>query len=206
MLRTWTRAASIISLRLIQLAAFHVMDNYGITIHEAIRCAEIFFMYSQYGVPDEGNPTSLLRPTCNMTFGADGQPTAQDVDPKFNTQTFVSVWSGGTAGLENAVARVRATFTMSAIVALAIHAVAVETYLRLTPAEHHRLRRVSYERQIERGWRKCGATEDADFANGRNDDTSEWRKVPQVDYDNELRAPRSDSDTSYPMRPTEHRL
>ena len=177
MLRTWTRAASIVSLRLIQLAAFHVMDNYRITIHEAIRCAEIFFMYSQYGVPDEGNPTSLLCPTCTMTFGADGQPTAQDVDPKFNTQTFVSVWSGGTVGLENAVARVRATFTMSAIVALAIHAVAVETYLRLTPAEHHRLRCVSYERQIERGWRKCGATEDADFASGRNDDTSEWRKV-----------------------------
>lgn len=40
--------------------------------------------------------------------------------------------------------------------ALWIHAIAVEVYLRLTPAEGERLKEVSYQRQRERGFRNPG--------------------------------------------------
>ncbi|KPM37752.1 hypothetical protein AK830_g8834 [Neonectria ditissima] len=48
------------------------------------------------------------------------------------------------------------TFGASAWLALAIHCVAVELYLRLTPAEAERLRRVSYQRQLEAGMKNPG--------------------------------------------------
>lgn len=186
MLRTWTWASSIISLRLIQRAALHVMAVYGITVHEAIRCAEIFYMYSQYDVPDAGNPTGLLYPTCTMAFGTDGQPTAQDVSPKSNTQTFVSIASNG-EGPEAAAAQLRATFVMAAFVALTIHAIAVETYLWLTPAENYRLRCVSYERQVERGWRQRGQYKDSGLTGTRIGDAPQWWSVPREDLDTEYK-------------------
>ena len=42
-------------------------------------------------------------------------------------------------------------------VALWLHAITIEVYLRLTPAESERLRQVSYERQIERGFKNPGS-------------------------------------------------
>ena len=38
-----------------------------------------------------------------------------------------------------------------------LHAVIIEFYLRLTPAESERLRQVSYERQLERGFKHPGS-------------------------------------------------
>ena len=38
-----------------------------------------------------------------------------------------------------------------------LHAVIVELYLRLTPAESDRLKQASYERQLARGWKNPGA-------------------------------------------------
>ncbi|KAK3643229.1 hypothetical protein LTR56_010377 [Elasticomyces elasticus] len=40
--------------------------------------------------------------------------------------------------------------------ALILHTIAIELYLRLTPVESDRLRRVSYERQLERGFKRPG--------------------------------------------------
>ncbi|KAK7419805.1 hypothetical protein QQZ08_010693 [Neonectria magnoliae] len=48
------------------------------------------------------------------------------------------------------------TFGASAWLALALHCIAVEIYLRLTPAEAERLRRVSYQRQLEAGMKNPG--------------------------------------------------
>lgn len=46
---------------------------------------------------------------------------------------------------------------MSGVLALFLHAVCVEIYLRLTPRESERLRQVSYERQLERGFKDPGS-------------------------------------------------
>ena len=45
-------------------------------------------------------------------------------------------------------------FGMAGLLAFFVHAVAVEMYLGLTPAESERLRRVSWERRVERGLEK----------------------------------------------------
>lgn len=48
------------------------------------------------------------------------------------------------------------TFGAAGWLALWLHAIAVEVYLRLTPAESDRLRQVSYEKQLKRGWKTAG--------------------------------------------------
>lgn len=48
------------------------------------------------------------------------------------------------------------TFGAAGWLALAIHLIAVEIYLQLTPKEAERLRRVSYQRQLEAGMKHPG--------------------------------------------------
>ncbi|EPS41163.1 hypothetical protein H072_4967 [Dactylellina haptotyla CBS 200.50] len=48
------------------------------------------------------------------------------------------------------------SFGMAAWVAIMMHLVGVEVYLALTPRETERLRKISYERQLERGYRDPG--------------------------------------------------
>ncbi|RYC60252.1 hypothetical protein CHU98_g5959 [Xylaria longipes] len=47
--------------------------------------------------------------------------------------------------------------TAAGTLALVLHAVLVEIYLHLTPAETARLRRISYQRQLERGYKNPGS-------------------------------------------------
>lgn len=58
---------------------------------------------------------------------------------------------------EQISAALGACFPMAAWLALALHVVGTEVYLKLTPAEFERLRRISYERQVERGMRNPGS-------------------------------------------------
>jgi uncharacterized membrane protein len=141
MLRTWAWAGSIISLRLVMLAANKVVTNWY-TYWIAIRCSEIFYMYTYYaGVPDSHNPTSLLYPQCTGP----------------NSAAYVAIpttpSNPARAGPENSAALFRSTFGLSGWIALVIHAILVELYLGLTPAESARLRQVSYERQLKAGFR-----------------------------------------------------
>jgi hypothetical protein len=63
-------------------------------------------------------------------------------------------------------------FGMAVLLALVIHAVAVEVYLGLTPAESERLRRVSYERRLERGLEKAEVVEAEGERGAGGDDES----------------------------------
>lgn len=49
------------------------------------------------------------------------------------------------------------TFPLSIWLALVIHVVGIELYLRLTPKEAQRLRTVSYQRQLEAGMKNPGS-------------------------------------------------
>ncbi|KAK5074502.1 hypothetical protein LTR70_008825 [Exophiala xenobiotica] len=187
MLRVWTWAASIVSLRLILLAATRVITVYGYTYHTAIRCAEIHYMYAHVGVPDQGNPTGQIYPQCTMEIDpTTGTPTGGSVNPATNTQTFVSVTNMG-AGPENAAAMVRIIFPMAGWLALIVHGLVVETYLWLTPAESYRLRTVSYERQVEKGMRPRGRFKDAGLTGTRVGDAPGWWSLPEGDYAEERR-------------------
>ena len=48
-------------------------------------------------------------------------------------------------------------FGMAGVLAFIMHAAGIEIYLKLTPREGERLRQVSYERQLERGFANPGS-------------------------------------------------
>lgn len=140
MLRTWFYAGSIISLRLLMMAIRHFLTTHpSIQYYDAMSCAQIWGTYNLYGVPAPANPTSLLYPACTA--------------PDSQQRVVVSIRGDGP---ENASAMAHLTFGAAMWLALTIHAVGVEIYLRLTPAESYRLRTVSYERQVEAGMRHPG--------------------------------------------------
>lgn len=181
MLRVWTWAGSIATLRLIQEAGVYCAGVYGYVFHESFKCAEIYFMYQHVGVPDQGNPTGKLYPACNYVQTTAGIPTAQQISPAHNTETYVSVSSAG-QGPEATAALFHNLFPMAAWLAIFLHVIAIETYLWLTPAEHYRLRNVSYEKQIEKGYRVRGAYKDAGLTGTRIGDAPKWWSVPTNDY------------------------
>ena len=156
MLRTWAYATCIISLRLIMMAANTVLfsqDGYYVTTG----CDEIFADYAHLGIPDRANPAFQIHPQCaSANTTVDGQvvvPVNQ-------------------LGPENVGAAFQLTFGMSIWIALVIHAVLVELYLNLTPAEHARLRMVSYERQLEAGYKNPGS---AGLTVDRFGDAPKWQ-------------------------------
>lgn len=182
MLRTWTWAACIATQRLMLMAGMTVANNFGYVYYQAIRCAEIYYMYEHVGVPAKGNPTGLLYPTCNNVTDASTALSSVTISPKDNTNTFTIVSSKG-SGPENAAALVRTMFIMGAWVALVIHVLVIEVYLWLTPAEHDRLRKVSYQRQVEAGMRPKGRYLDAGLTSAtRIGDAPKWWSVPDEDY------------------------
>ena len=69
-------------------------------------------------------------------------------------------------------ASLRVSFGMALWMALLLHAVGVEIYLRLTPRESERLRQVSYERQLEAGSTAPGS---AGLVVERFGDADAWR-------------------------------
>ncbi|KAK5092427.1 hypothetical protein LTR70_005538 [Exophiala xenobiotica] len=202
MLRAWTWAASIVSLRLVLLAAMHVVTVYGYTFYAAIRCAEIHYMYQHVGVPDIANPTGQIYPQCAMSMALDPStgimvPTGESTNPATNTATFVSVVNLG-PGPENAAAFVRTLFPMSGWLAIVIHALVVEIYLGLTPAESYRLRNVSYEKQLEKGLRRKGAFRDAGITGTTIGDAPEWWSIKAEDYSQE-KADRAEHEKVEPV-------
>lgn len=181
MLRAWVWAANIISLRLILLAALHVMRVYGYVYYSAINCSEIYFIYQHVGVPDARNPTTRLYPSCAFATNQQGISTSQQVNPVTNSSTYVSVSTAGT-GPENAAAATRVAFPMAAWLALVCHVLVVECYLWMTPAESYRLRNVSYQRQVEKGLRLRGSFKDAGLTNTRLGDAPLWWSITPEDY------------------------
>ena len=68
------------------------------------------------------------------------------------------------------------SFGMAMWLAMFIHLVGVEIYLALTPRESERLRHVSYERQMERGFKNPGS---AGLTSDRWGDARPWRPVTE---------------------------
>ncbi|KIW89230.1 uncharacterized protein Z519_10083 [Cladophialophora bantiana CBS 173.52] len=143
MIRTWVYAGSVISVRLVQMAAntFIAQHQQG-HWYDVQTCENIWKQYTLYGAPaGAGNPAPYLYPACTAPN------SSEPVIIKANVHGF---------GPEFVTASFHLTFGMSVWLCLAIHAIGVETYLKLTPAESERLRLVSYERQLEAGFKHPG--------------------------------------------------
>jgi hypothetical protein len=63
----------------------------------------------------------------------------------------------GSSSREQLQASMELNFGMAAWIAIFLHTVGVEIYLSLTPAEGERLRKVSYEKQLEAGMKNPGS-------------------------------------------------
>ena len=81
--------------------------------------------------------------------------SASQSDP--NALTLVRANLAQPKNASEAGSALQLSFPAALWLAFMIHAVGVEIYLRLTPAESERLRQVSYERQVERGLEPAGS-------------------------------------------------
>ncbi|KAF8592991.1 hypothetical protein BDV93DRAFT_591016 [Ceratobasidium sp. AG-I] len=133
MLRTWFYASSIITLRILMIITAQVVSAIG-QYHVAWSCEEVAF------VVDDQAKMATDYPTC-----VNGQEGGFVVIP--------ARWTNGVS-IGSAL---RMTFGPALWMALFLHAVGVEIYIHLTPGENARLRKVSYERQLKRGFKHPGS-------------------------------------------------
>jgi hypothetical protein len=89
-----------------------------------------------------------------------------------NGQTAVLANFNTPTGVEQVAASMQTGFAMSGWIAFWLHVIGIEIYLKLTPAEGERLRQVSYERQLERGFKHPGR---AGLTVDRLGDAEEWK-------------------------------
>ncbi|KAK6442732.1 hypothetical protein LTR95_001015 [Oleoguttula sp. CCFEE 5521] len=138
MIRAWGYFSSIITLRIIMFLAALIISSIG-GFYTSRPCAQIASIVGQ-------DMTINLYPGCLPFF--QGKNNALEVVVKAGFPNGNPVEIGAGLGI---------TFGSAGWLAFWIHAVAIEFYLRLTPAEGQRLRQVSYERQLERGFRQPGS-------------------------------------------------
>ena len=142
MLRAWFYFASIITLRIIQIIAVTIEGSISAAQqHGAFPCSEMLNVYG-------GNTTRLYS----------DYPACSPANAQWAPDGYVAV-KGDISGnnVMQAVAALSLNFGMAGILAFFLHAFGIEIYLKLTPRESERLRQVSYERQLERGFKNPGS-------------------------------------------------
>ena len=183
MLRCWFYAGSIITLRLIMIISATIISKMN-GFYIAMPCQQMASM--------GGNAT--FYPNC-----------AADA----NGYTAVKADLSTAHSVEYVSASLQINFGMAGWIAFWLHAVGIEIYLRLTPAEDERLRKVSYERQLERGFSHPGSS---GLTVDRFGDAEEWKPasvesdsmqksagaVLSIDSDNETDA-KSDVERPKPV-------
>ncbi|KPI40108.1 uncharacterized protein AB675_11493 [Cyphellophora attinorum] len=101
-----------------------------------------------------GEVAFINRDGANSTYMALQYPSCTNSDA--SQPVIVHANLSGPSG-ENAGASLRMSSGLAAFLALALHVIGVEIYLRLTPREGERLRQVSATRQMEAGYKQPGS-------------------------------------------------
>ncbi|MCJ1365128.1 hypothetical protein MMC16_004248 [Acarospora aff. strigata] len=151
MLRSMFAMSSIITLRLILILATLIttsMQNYYIPFS----CAQIAWFYSRYGL---GDPLAAY-PACSYPSSSSSPSSSLNATNTFSPDTYVAVNANFNGTPEQIGASLDINFGMALWLALFLHLVGVEVYLRLTPGEARRLRAVSAVKQRERGYKVGG--------------------------------------------------
>ncbi|KZL72048.1 hypothetical protein CI238_00838 [Colletotrichum incanum] len=145
MLRAWFYAGAIVTIRPIMMIAALIVSRQG-GYYVTIPCAVIEFMMGQ---ANAANATSSLFEDC-IPYASGENPNQQAVvEANFFDK---STPAGPTASLH-------VSFGMAGWLAGAIHAIGVEVYLRLTPGESERLRKLSCQKQLEAGLHEVSSIE-----------------------------------------------
>ncbi|KAJ8093020.1 hypothetical protein PM082_020499 [Marasmius tenuissimus] len=135
MLRTWFYASSIITLRIVMIITARIISAIG-QYYTVWSCAEVL-----YTIDNNSTMLEELYPTC-LSGSLDAIHVAVP-----------AVWTIGV----NIGSTLRMSFGPALWIAMFLHAVGVEIYIHLTPGETARLRRVSYQKQLERGMKRPGS-------------------------------------------------
>lgn len=155
MLRTMFYLGTIITTRIIMIISAQIISKIG-SYHVLMTCGELFFMQSSEYVVS-------TYPAC-----ASGNASVSAVQDMVSVPVHVK-WGGN---VEEIGATLRIGFGMALWLALFMHAIGVEIYLKLTPREAKRLRKVSYERQVEAGYSSPGSS---GLVPERFGDAEEWK-------------------------------
>ncbi|KAH7330652.1 hypothetical protein B0J17DRAFT_619972 [Rhizoctonia solani] len=135
MLRTWFYAASIITVRILMIIIAQIISTIG-EYYTLWNCGEVLYAIN--------NNSTLLTEFYPMCSGAPLESILVPVP---------AVWTIGlTVG-----STLRASFGPSVWIGFIVHAFGVEIYIHLTPGEAARLRKVSYQRQLEAGMDRPGS-------------------------------------------------
>ncbi|KAG8709594.1 hypothetical protein FRC08_018248 [Ceratobasidium sp. 394] len=133
MLRTWFYAGTIITTRLVMLITANVLSAIN-QYHTLWACEEVGYVLKNSTLFAEYFPGCVN----GQAGGFVGVPVK-----------WITALPIGSA--------LRASFGPSIWVAFLIHAAGIEMYIHLTPGEDARLRKISYERQLERGAKYPGS-------------------------------------------------
>ncbi|KAI0106487.1 hypothetical protein GGR51DRAFT_172309 [Nemania sp. FL0031] len=167
MIRAWAYGAIIITMRIGLFVGALVVSSIG-GYYMAQPCDKINFAL-------KGEDTTMaFYPQCAPFFS--GENPDQQAVIKANIYGDNSMEAGAALNL---------AFGPAAWLALVLHAIGAELYLRLTPAEHERLRNVSYYRQLRAGMKNPGS---AGLTADRLGDAHKWAPkvmAKKISYDGE---------------------
>ncbi|KAF3903223.1 hypothetical protein ABW20_dc0103893 [Dactylellina cionopaga] len=163
MLRAMFYLGIIITQRIFILMTAMNVDK-GKEYWTAVECGEIEYGYVQYAVGGSVPAAQeIFRSLYPMCVGA-GNVTL--------VGNFAAVQGTPDGMVESVSVGYKLTFGMTAWLAIILHMVGVEVYLALTPRETERLRKVSYERQLARGYKNPGR---GGLTADRFGDSARWR-------------------------------
>ncbi|KOS36560.1 hypothetical protein ACN38_g12692 [Penicillium nordicum] len=143
MLRVWFWMASIITLRLIQALSAVIISMYPSGWYQVMPCAELLYI---------ANSTQTALETAYSTY-----PVCSPSNSNMTVDSQVIVKANFNGEPEQIGAALAIGFPMAIWLALVMHAVGIEFYLRLTPKEAERLRILSYKRQLAAGMKNPGS-------------------------------------------------
>lgn len=141
MLRAWFYMGSIITLRIVQIAAATILGSIPHTFYTVQACAKLL-----YAAHANASLVYAQFPAC-MPANAAMTVDAHVVVP--------ALFKGGSTA--TVLSALDLSFGTAAWLALVLHAVGVEFYLALTRAEALRLRSISYRRQAQLGLKNPGS-------------------------------------------------
>ncbi|KAI0536546.1 hypothetical protein GGR58DRAFT_514429 [Xylaria digitata] len=157
MIRAWASGGTIITLRIGLIIGALVVSAFG-GYYYPQPCDKI-----NYALEGQ-NATLSFYPECASFFSGENPDQHAIVKVNFNGDNAMEVGSA-----------FNIVFGPVAALAIALHIFAAELYLRLTPAEHERLRNVSYQRQLEAGMKNPGR---AGLTADRLGDAAKWAPAP----------------------------
>ena len=174
MLRAWFWISSIISLRIIMIIMASIISapsyRAGNALYANFPCPQLMWTLAQYN-----STLAALSPDQQTAFLGDMYPTCRGAAAN-DIMAVAPVVADMNNSAENVAAAFHLTFGTAGILALILHAVGVEIYLRLTPRETERLRQVSYQKQLEAGLRNPGS---AGLVPERFGDAEPYKPPPQ---------------------------